>query len=306
MRPDHWIKQLFILPGFVFALFKLPEVDRAGLMLRLLQGFFAVCLIASANYVINEWLDRDFDRFHPIKKHRSVVEKGADPRIVYGLYAVLSAAGLVLSFLIGLPFGINALLLWIMGILYNVKPFRTKDIPFLDVLSESVNNALRLMLGWFLVTEQYLPPSSLVFGYWMAGAFLMDVKRFSEYRMIGNPETAGLYRKSFRHYTEKSLLLSAFFYGMCATMFLGVFLIKYDVNMVLLMPPLIGLFCYYFFISYKKDSAAQKPEKLFRERGLMIYVLILLALFYLLLKVDIPFLDALQSTDLIPLPSANS
>ncbi len=306
MRPDHWIKQLFILPGFVFALFKLPGVDRAGLGLRLLQGFFAVCLIASANYVINEWLDRDFDRFHPVKKHRSVVEKGADPRIVYGLYALLSAAGLVLSFLIGLPFGINALLLWIMGILYNVKPFRTKDIPFLDVLSESVNNALRLMLGWFLVTEQYLPPSSLVFGYWMAGAFLMDVKRFSEYRMIGNPETAGLYRKSFRHYTEKSLLLSAFFYGMCATMFLGVFLIKYDVNMVMLMPPLIGLFCYYFLISYKKDSAAQKPEKLFRERGLMIYVLILLALFYLLLKVDIPFLDALQSTDLIPLPSANS
>ena len=31
------------------------------------------------------------------------------------------------------------------------------------------SNAIRLLLGWFLVTESYLPPSSLVFGYWMAG-----------------------------------------------------------------------------------------------------------------------------------------
>ncbi len=300
MRPDHWIKQLFILPGVGFALYSVPAVEESGLILRLVLGFMATCLIASANYVINEWLDRDFDRYHPVKKHRSIVENGADARIVYLLYAVLTAAGLLLAFSIRFLFGMTALLLWIMGIVYNVKPLRTKDIPFVDVLSESVNNAIRLLLGWFLVTDSFLPPSSLILGYWMAGAFLMATKRFSEYRMIDNPETAGLYRKSFQHYTERSLLLSSFFYAMCSTMFLGIFLIKYDVNMVLLMPLVIGLFCYYFSISYKKDSAAQKPEKLYREKGLMFYVLLVILLFFLLLSVDIPLLDSLYSTDLVP------
>ena len=299
MRLDHWIKQLFILPGTAFALFILPTVHLTDCVRNLMLGFLSTCFIASANYVINEWLDREFDRFHPVKKHRSIVENGADPKIVYGLYTLLTAVGLGLALLVGTPFVYMEIWLWVMGILYNVKPFRTKDLPFVDVLTESVNNAIRLLVGWFIVTNAYLPPVSLVIGYWFAGAFLMATKRFSEYRMIGDPETAGLYRKSFRGYSEKSLLLSAFFYGMCSTMFLGIFLIKYNIGLILFMPFLIGLFCYYFYISFKEDSAAQKPEKLFHEKGLMLYVLFLLVLFIILLRVKIPFLTVFSPTDLI-------
>ena len=301
MRPDHWIKQLFILPGVAFALFMLPEKRGAGVLVPLLLGFLSTCLIASANYVINEWLDRDFDRYHPVKKHRSIVEHGADPRIVYSLYAALSLGGFLLSRLVDSPFFYMEIWLWVMGVLYNVKPFRTKDIPYVDVLSESVNNAIRLLIGWFIVTDRFFPPVSLLLGYWFAGAFLMATKRFSEYRMINDPKTAALYRKSFRHYTEKSLLLSSFFYAMCSTMFLGIFLSKYNVNLILLMPCLIGLFGYYFLLSFKADSAAQKPEKLFREKGLMLYVLVLVVLFLVLLQLRLPFLDAFVGTDLIPM-----
>ena len=300
MRLDHWIKQLFILPGVAFALFMLPNVSIMDKLGRLVLGFLSTCFIASANYVINEWLDRDFDRYHPVKKHRSIVENGADPKIVYLLYATLTVAGLGLAFLLGTPFVYMEIWLWVMGVLYNVKPFRTKDIPFVDVLTESINNAIRLLIGWFIVTSDFLPPISLVLGYWFGGAFLMATKRFSEYRMINNPEIAGLYRKSFRGYTEKSLLLSSFFYAMCSTMFLGILLIKYNVNLIILMPFLIGLFCYYFLLSFKEDSAAQKPEKLFKEKGLMLYVALLLVLFFVLLRVRIPFLDMFNATDLIP------
>ncbi len=300
MRPDHWIKQFFIFPGVGFALFMIPEARVQFPLLSILRGFFSTCLIASANYVINEWLDRDFDRFHPVKKHRSVVENSADPKIVYSLYATLTVAGLLLALPVERYLFWMELWLWIMGILYNVKPFRTKDIPFVDVLTESVNNAIRLLIGWFVITNDFFPPVSLVLGYWFAGAFLMADKRFSEYRMIGDPQVAGLYRKSFRMYTEKSLLLSSFFYAMCSTLFLGIFLSKYNVNLILLMPFLIGLFCYYFWISYKEDSAAQRPEKLFHEKGLMIYVLALIILFLVLLQMRMPFLSVFTSKDLVP------
>jgi 4-hydroxybenzoate polyprenyltransferase len=299
MRLDHWIKQLFILPGFLCAF---VLVDRLVVyeeaINNLVVGFLATCFIASANYVINEWLDAEFDKYHPTKKHRSVVEEGADKRIVYALYIGLAVIGIGLASTISRIFCLMEVWLWVMGILYNVKPIRTKDIPFLDVLSESVNNAIRLLIGWFIVTSEYQPPISLVIGYWFAGAFLMATKRFSEYRMINNPELAGKYRRSFKYYTQNSLLLSSFLYAMISTFFIGIFLIKYRVELILFMPLLMGLFCYYFWISFKEDSAAQKPEKLYKEKGLMLYVIGLCIVFLILMCVHIEELEQFTSVEL--------
>lgn len=299
MRLDHWIKQLFILPGCVAAAFLTQASFSKAIMLQFLCGFFAACLIASANYVINEWLDAEFDQYHPTKKNRSVVTEDVHGGVVWALWAGLTLAGLGLSCLVGVPFLLMSAWLCAMGLLYNVKPIRTKDIPVLDVLSESVNNAIRLLMGWFIISSVTIPPSSLIFGYWMAGAFLMAIKRFAEYRMIHDKVLAGNYRKSFHYYSETTLLISAFFYAMCSVFFIGIFLIKYRIELVLLVPALIGLYCYYFYLSFSEDSSVQKPEKLYREKGLMLYCLVLIVLFALLMTVDIPVLTSLTSGDLI-------
>ena len=49
-----------------------------------------------------------------------------------------------------------------MGILYNVEPIRTKDRAYVDVLSESINNPLRFLLGWSAIVSDVLPPSSVL------------------------------------------------------------------------------------------------------------------------------------------------
>lgn len=302
MRMDHWIKQLFILPGIVLG-GVLNNVPITLQMMRIIiGGFLCACLIASANYVINEWLDAEFDKYHPVKKHRTVVEHDLKKVYVYGLYILLTVAGLLLGWLwVGRMYFAGLLFLWIMGVLYNVKPFRTKDIPYIDVLTESVNNAIRLLLGWFLVTTQYYPPVSVVFGYWFAGAFLMAVKRFSEFKFINDADKAKMYRKSFAYYSAESLLISSFFYGMCSVFFLGIFLIKYRIELLLFIPVLIGLFCYYFYISFKEDSAAQRPEKLYKEKGLMLYLIVGIGIFVVLMKVNIPLLGFFESNELVPI-----
>ena len=127
----------------------------------------------------------------------------------------------------------------------------------------------------------------------------MAIKRYAEYRMIGDAKLAGQYRKSFRFYTEKSLLICSFFYAMISVFFVGIFLIKYRIELILLIPVLIGLYCFYFWISFKEDSAVQKPEKLYHEKGLMLYCLILIVLFILLMFVDIPVLNVFMSNELI-------
>lgn len=300
MRPDHWIKQLFILPGIIFAYCLLKYDVNTIFLFKVCLGFVSTSLIASSNYIINEWLDAEFDKFHPTKKHRSVVENNLNPVIVYAMYFGTAIFGWLVAYSISSIFLYIEIFLWIMGIVYNVRPFRSKDIPFLDVISESANNAIRLLLGWFIVTDVFLPPVSIIIGYWFAGAFLMAMKRYAEYMMINDSTIAGLYRKSFRSYSEKSLLISSFFYAMCSVLFTGIFLIKYRVELVLFMPFFIALFLYYFYIALQDDSAAQKPEKIIHEKGLMIYCSIMTIVFIFLMTVDIPYINCLISNELIP------
>ena len=298
-RPDHWIKNLFIVPGVAVAFLIVGKQPLSSIALRFLFGFFATCMIASANYVINEWLDAEFDKYHPTKKFRPVVSENMKFSLVMAEYICLIIAGIVLSLLVNRRFLYTEIWLLVMGVLYNVKPVRTKDIPYLDVLSESINNMIRLLLGWFVVTDTALPPGSILIGYWMGGAFLMGIKRFAEYRMIGDPKVAGLYRKSFAAYTEQTLLCSSMFYAFCSTFCMGIFLIKYRLEYVLAMPFLFLLFVYYLFIAFKEDSAVQKPEKLYREKKLIAFVLLIIAIFVLLTVVDIPQLALFQNAFLI-------
>ena len=300
-RPDHWVKNAFILPGLVLALILIQMPYSWGLFaLKLVAGFFATCFIASANYVINEWLDAEFDKYHPTKKNRPVVSQNMKFSLVMAEYAICIVVGVGLSLVVNIPFLLTELWLLVMGVLYNVKPIRTKDIVYLDVLSESINNMIRLLLGWFIVCDDLYPPSSILLGYWLGGAFLMAVKRYAEYRMIGDPKLAGSYRKSFAKYTEETLLCSSFFYALCATFLIGIFLLKYRIEYIVAIPVLFFLFCYYLYIAHKPDSAAQKPEKLFREKKLMILVGILVVLFAILTVVDIPVMEMWETAFFIP------
>lgn len=298
-RFDHWIKQLFIIPGMVFAIALVDDINISYVIIKFALGFISTCLIASANYIINEWLDAGSDIYHPTKKYRTAVISILQAKYVYIEYAVFTIIGFFVALFTSWFVLLPEFFLFIMGVIYNVKPIRSKEIPYIDVLSESINNAIRFLIGWFIVTSVYFPPITIILGFWMGGAFLMAMKRYAEYRMIADKETAALYRKSFKKYTEQSLLVSAFFYALSSVFFVGVFMIKYRIELLLAIPPLCGLFCYYLHISYKKDSAAQKPEKLFKEKGLMIYILIFISIVCILMFVKIPILESFLRTSLI-------
>lgn len=292
-RPDHWIKNIFMLPGAALAMVLGRAWEPAALG-AILAALVALCLIASANYTINEYLDAATDKYHPLKQARPGAQGRLDRRIVVLQYIALAAAGLGIAMFLGRPFLLTAWVLLGMGILYNVPPIRTKDRAYLDVLSESVNNPLRLLMGWFAIIPDALPPSSLILAYWMGGAFLMAMKRYSEYRRIGNPAVAGAYRRSFRFYTEDTLLLSSFFYALLASFLLGVFLVKYRIEYVLTLPFFAVLFTWYLAIALRSDSAAQAPEKLHRERRFMAFCALLVLVVAVLTFIELPFLESLM------------
>jgi decaprenyl-phosphate phosphoribosyltransferase len=118
----------------------------------------------------------------------------------------------------------------------------------------------------------------------------MGVKRYSEFRFLGDKTIAGQYRRSFCFYTEESLLISSFFYALCSTFYLGVFLIKYRIELLFSLPFVAFLFTWYLHIGMKPDSAAQHPEHLYAERGFVIYVFFVVTVMTVLMFFDIPIL----------------
>lgn len=288
-RPDHWFKNVFMLPGMALALVLGLSVSKSWLWMIPL-GILSVCLVASANYTINEWLDSRYDRHHPTKKDRPSVRGEVRGVFVYTQWAILAAVGLALAWLINPAFFASALTLLIMGLLYNVEPVRLKDVRFLDVLSESINNPLRFLLGWYLLGAPIAPPSSVLLSYWMGGAFLMAVKRYAEYRFIGDPQRAALYRKSFASYTEETLFLSGFFYAMMSAVFLGVFLVKYKIEFLLSLPLFAVLFVWYLHLGMQDLSGSQSPEKLYKDKAFFAFTIFLGLFVILLFFVDVPWL----------------
>lgn len=293
-RPDHWVKHVFILPGILIA--RLLDSSARIDALTIAIGVLSACLLASANYVINEFLDAESDRFHPTKKNRMAVVNSLSARYVYLEYGLLVAVGLGLAASVNTYFLATGAMFVFMAVLYNVKPFRFKDRFLLDVLSESFNNPLRLLFGWFMVSSITVPPTSIIFAYWFGGAFLMTAKRFSEYRhLLGEVPISTLvsYRKSFGSYSEASLVGSMFCYALLCGFMLSAFILKYRVEYFLTFPFVVTLFTYYVVLSFERDSAAQAPEKLHRNRFLIGTMIMLLASFVFLTYVNFPGLEVI-------------
>jgi 4-hydroxybenzoate polyprenyltransferase len=289
-RVDHWFKNVFVLPGIVAAIGSDPNHVAHGLWLRFVIGLASICLVASSNYVVNEVLDAPSDLSHPVKRLRPVPSGLVSVPLAYAQWILLMVAGVGLGLLVSRPFAITVLVLWIMGCVYNIPPLRSKDVPYLDVLSESVNNPLRMLAGWFIAASASVAPASLLLSYWMVGCYFMALKRYAEFREIGDAARAAAYRKSFGYYTLERLMVSIMFYGSAAMLFLGAFIMRYRLELILSFPLVALVMAIYLSLSFKPDSAVQRPEGLYREPALMAAVVACSVLMGVLMVVNIPAL----------------
>lgn len=291
-RVDNWSKNLAMLAGCALAmLFVEGPVSipwRTGSLAML-----ALCLSSSANYTINEYVDVRFDQFHPIKRQRAGVQTVLALELVALQYALL----LVLSCTAAAIAGPGILLVTVVYLacawLYNLPPVRLKDMAYADVLLESVNYPFRIMIGWFCVLPAFLPPSSVMLVAWGVGAFMMCVKRLAELQIFRDAAQAAAYRKSYRHYTTARLMLAAFLYALLTAFGTTVFLLKYRIELVLVMPLICAWFVGYLSLGFRSSQLVIYPEKLLRQPGLVALSVAILVLLVVLARVDIPALHLL-------------
>lgn len=292
-RFDHWFKNVFVLPGIVAALAIDPSTRQWGVAVDALIGLVSIGLIASSNYTLNEILDAPHDRHHPDKRSRPVPSGRVSVPWAWVQWILLLILGLALGSLVSLTYLWVMLALWLMGCVYNIPPLRTKEVPFLDVISESVNNPIRMTAGWYISGTVLEPPASLLLSYWAFGCFFMVLKRYAEFRSIGDPELAVTYRSSFSYYTENRMLSSAIVYISAANLLFGAFLMRYHLELVLSFPMIAWVVGEYFRLSLWPNSPVQSPEHLYRQKRLMLALVACAASIGVLLFVDMPWMHQL-------------
>ena len=291
MRFDHWIKNIFVFPGVLLAILYLETID-LSILLDIFLSFSASCFIASANYLINEWLDREHDKLHPNNCNRPAALGLVNSKGVLLYYVGLIIIGLMLAFSVGTDV-LGAIIVFLLsGVIYNVKPIRAKDLPYLDVIVESFNNPVRFYIGWLSVHDGILIPLSLILAYWTFGAFLMTCKRITDYRKFDNSKSRMKFRPSLGKYSLTSLSAGAFTYACLTSSLYAAFSVKYKFELILILPLLLTSLVLYFVNSNSKNSIASNPEKIWHSRNFVGLITVFSIAFLVLLKIDLPYLKS--------------
>jgi decaprenyl-phosphate phosphoribosyltransferase len=283
LRLERWPRSAAIFLGSAayFLLHRdfLSDFGIRTILLRLALSFALTWAISTVNYIVNEIVDAPYDAHHPVKRHRPLVQGEIQqiPLVLIGLAVAIVAFILAWAFFSrALLFSLLALLL--AGFVYNVKPIRTKDIPFLDAISESANNPIRFLIGWYAFAPRSLfPPAALLLAWWSFGNFLMTAKRLSEFRLLGS--RAADYRMSHQRYSRNYLLLGMITSALVFLVSYLTFAVVYRLRYFIYLSPLLLLYLFLFFRkTLEEREIMEEPESLLLNPliALLTFVIILL------------------------------
>ncbi len=142
IRPSQWIKNGFVLMPLVFSGRLFCPYDT----LKTLGVFISFCLAASATYVINDYMDRDQDRIHPLKRNRPLASGAVPPSMGLALAVGLILLMFINTLIFYLPlFTVSVLFIYI--ILHCLYSWKLKNLVIIDVLVISTGFLLRVLAG---------------------------------------------------------------------------------------------------------------------------------------------------------------
>lgn len=140
LRPHQWVKNAFILAPLFFT----PAAMNAQNFGRIVLGIIAFCALASAVYILNDYMDRDSDRQHPSKKNRPLAARTVSEPVALILMVVLAAWGLIIAGLLNTTFLLISIVYLVVNLAYSTA---LKKVAILDVMLVALGYVLRVEGG---------------------------------------------------------------------------------------------------------------------------------------------------------------
>lgn len=273
LRPSQWIKNGVVLAGLVFS----GHVLERELQLIALQALVAFCLLSSAVYALNDIIDIERDRSHPLKKNRPLASGKLPIYMAAILSIVLAASGLVLAWSINISlFYVSAIYL-VLNILYTLK---LKDVVIIDVMSIAAGFVLRALAGAVAIRVEF--SSWLLISTFVLALFLALGKRRHELLLL--EAGASSHRRILVKYSAylldqlisvvtASTVITYLFYTLSSEVQQ-----RLNTKYLFVTVPFVlyGIFRYLFLV-HKEDKGGSPTSVLLNDRPLLLDVLLWLA-----------------------------
>ncbi len=296
MRPRQWTKNLSLFVGLVFAqqLFTLTSFERATL------AFVAFCLASSVIYLLNDLLDLENDRNHPVKRLRPLAS-GRLP-ISWAIVTIGILLGLcagITSLLFTIPVstdnfarlgGANLLFIFTIAtylILMVFYSIRLKHVVLLDVFIIASGFVLRILAGALVIPVSISPWLYLVTI--LLSLFLALNKRRHELVLLQGE--ASNHRQILKEYSLP--MLDQMITIVTAATFMSYSLYTFqgptgNHRLMLTIPfVLYGMFRYLYLV-YMRMEGGSPEEVLLRDRHMLgtvvLCVAIIIAVLYVIPK----------------------
>ncbi|PWB56440.1 MAG: decaprenyl-phosphate phosphoribosyltransferase [Anaerolineales bacterium] len=279
MRPRHWVKNGLLFIPLIFD----KQLTNWVALGRTILGVILFCLLSSLIYIINDLVDLEADKKHPLKSQRPLPSGALKVRTA-------KAAGILLTLIVFIPAALLSLEFALIGLAYLVLNLAysawLKHAPILDVMCLASFYVLRVAAGVSLITVTRFSPWLYVFTTFLA-LYLGIGKRRAELSLLAGEANA--HRKSLGEYTLP--LLDQLILIVSSSSIITYSLYTFSApnlpanhTMMLTIPFVIyGIFRYLWLIQVK-EYGGEPEEVLLNDRPLQItiflWALAILVIFY--------------------------
>jgi len=217
VRPRQWIKNFAIFAAIVFS----GELFNPQIFSNVLLGFFSLCAVSSATYIVNDVLDVKSDRLHPFKKFRPIANRQVPiPLAIFLAIGLIFISLYIAAFYVTPAFFLIIIFYLFLQVVYS---FYLKSIAVADILIIATGYILRVYAGEFA--------SGYHISVWMLltvislSLFLAVGKRRSELTLVSNIKDSHIasVRKTLSHYSERLLDVYATLFATSTFVFYSLF-----------------------------------------------------------------------------------
>jgi 4-hydroxybenzoate polyprenyltransferase len=273
LRPQQWIKNLFIFAPIIFSRHFLER----PLVLKTAAAFAAFCLVSSAHYIFNDIRDLEEDRRHPIKSKRPLAAGRLKKGPAVAAMLLLAVAGLGGAAALSMPFFYISVGYLVLQALYSIK---LKHVVILDIFVVAAGFVIRVVAGGLVIGVSI--SSWLLICTMLLALFLAMSKRRHELVLLeGEAEN---HRPILKEYT--TYLLDQMISVVTASTLVAycLYTISEDTvarfgtkNLILTVPfVLYGIFRYLYLIHQKEEGGS--PEHLIlKDKPLLIDIFLWVA-----------------------------
>ena len=149
MRLAQWTKNLFVLAplGFAYGDRSVADPVDAADLVHTLLALVSFCLASSAVYLLNDILDVERDRAHPVKRLRPIASGELPPKTALAAAGAFVAVALVLAFAAGERGYAVAALVGAYALLNVAYSLRLKHVVLLDAFCVATGFLMRVGAG---------------------------------------------------------------------------------------------------------------------------------------------------------------